>query len=62
MKANSNEVRLGSASVTINFNDQDGFSVIHTQDNAVLASKPAERCDKSDWDKLWETIRAITAG
>jgi hypothetical protein len=51
--------RLGSASIFISFNDEDGFIVTHGTDATILAHKPPERCKSGDWDQLWKTIRNV---
>ena len=51
---------LGAASITISFDDTDGFVVRHgSHHGCVLASKPAKDCKREEWEFLWTIIRHI---
>ena len=51
--------RLGSASIVMAYNDDDGFTVHHGSDGDLLASIPPERCDGSEWKELWALINSL---
>jgi hypothetical protein len=53
-------VRFGSASIVVSFNDKEGFVVRHPElPDVILASKPASECEASDWDKVWKCFEEI---
>jgi hypothetical protein len=52
--------RLGSAKIIVSINDREGLVVRHGSDpNVILASKPASKCGKDDWDRIWDTIDSL---
>ncbi len=54
------KVRLGSASIIVSLSDKEGLVVRHgSRGNFILASKPAEECKSSDWDKIWNCFEEL---
>ena len=52
--------RLGSAQIIVSINDEEGLVVRHgEQPDLILAHLPADQCDGTTWNKIWETLDGL---
>jgi hypothetical protein len=52
--------RLGSAQIIVSINDTDGLVVYHgSEPELILAHLPADQCDGTTWNKIWETLDGL---
>jgi hypothetical protein len=59
-KETSMTPRLGSAQIIVSINDEEGLVVRHGEHpDLILASLPADQCDRTTWDKIWETLDGL---
>lgn len=52
------KVRLGSAAVTMRYNDSEGF-VVCTQDGGILMQKEAAKCNGEEWDAMFDLLERL---
>ena len=51
---------LGSAAIIVSINDEEGLLIRHgSEPDLVLASLPADKCDRATWNKIWEMLDGL---